>query len=169
LDVAYDGVAREIQAQITPSDIEVARTLVARDDGVMWGATLARRFREDAGLTESVLSAFDRSEVIEERIGLLHHVTVRTMAESDRSRLETWVRENLDAFVADQRIAFQAGFDGLHLRLESDDPGFRAKRWLYMYSALILPREEAVRLLSGYAAGEEPVAGSARAALDSLA
>lgn len=171
-DVAWHPLSTAIRARIDQQDREVARKLAAAPETVMWGAQMSRAFMDDDELTRLVLDGFEREQDMERKIGLFHHATARSLREPQRDHLERWVVANLDAFVDDQRLVFcdPDGADRMVARIESEEPGFRVKRWAYMYSALALPAERARALLSGHRDSDDTVvARSARTALSHLA
>lgn len=168
-DFAWHPMSTVLRSRIADTDHLLAKKLVARPETVMWAALLGRAFLDDADLTGTLLARFEREVEIDRLIGLFHHLTARSLTPEQRDELERWVQGHLHAFISDQRAAFADvdGPDRLVARVESDEPGFRAKRWVYMYSALAaLGPDQARALLTFHADSDDPVvARSARAAL----
>jgi len=170
-DVAWDPMSTAVRARIEPQDRDVARRLAAEPETATWGAFLGRAFLDDETLTRLIVDQHEHEHALERKIGLFHHVTARHLNQPQREHLERWVQGHLDAFVDEQRLAFSDadGADRLAARIESEEPGFRAKRWAYMYSALALPAVRARALLSLHRDGDDPVvASAARTALSHL-
>jgi hypothetical protein len=171
-DVAFHPMGEAVRSSLRESDHELARRLLAQTDTVMWGALLSRNFLSDHRLTTQLLVAFENETTTDRLIGLLHQLSARELEPAQQSRLVTWLDEHADSFVAEQRRQFPDAedHDRLLATIASDDPWFRNKRWVYMYSLLALDPQKAREVLEHHAVANDPiVSDAAKRALTHLA
>ena len=165
-DLTFSPMSEILRSTIAPGDRDLALRLASDPASVMWGALLARAFHDDDALTAALLSSFATEPIPERRLGLFHHLTARRLSDADRANLAAWLEEHLDEFVEEQRVAFSDGPARLYARIESEVPGMAEKRWVYMYSLLSLPPNEARTAIERFVDDADPaVARAARHAL----
>ena len=138
-----------LRSLATPDDHGVAVRLLEQPETLMWGAFLARAFADDVAITMKLVAAFESETDLDRSIGLFHHLTARNLTAQQYEVLRSWVRRNSADLIAEQRAAFgdPEGPARLRDRLASDRADWAIKRWVYMYSALVLEPDEARAVL----------------------
>ncbi len=169
---SWNPTIAALRAIVAPEDHELATRLIARQETLMWGAFLARAFVSDLGMTDALVDAFKSETDLDRQIGLLHHLTARPLSGDQYEMLRDWLKNNSASFLVEQRAAFgdPDGPTRLRDRLQSERPEWTIKRWLYMYSALVLDPVEARSVLSANLGSSDPrVAEAASHALTLIA
>lgn len=138
-----------LRSLVQPDDREVAIGLLGRTGTLMWGAFLARVFADDAAITATLIAAFESETDLDRAIGLFHHLAARPLSDPQYQILRSWTQRHAADLIDEQREAFSdsEGPARLRERLASERPDWTIKRWVYMYSALILDADEARAVL----------------------